>query len=287
MYRKGCVLVNNRYDPNNNGYNQQNGYSQYSGYDQQNGYNQYNGYGQQTGYSSYPQTAQSYGESAKMSMAEYSKRIYGWLGAGLGITFIIGFVLMKILTNAPDETIEGFLPIFFGGMIVELVMVIVLGFFIRKLPYVASLVIFGIYSVCNGITLTPLLVVAGGANAVFAFAATAVLFGAFSIYGLVTKRDLTKLGPILMIGLIVLIVYSIIAMIFGMDSSSLIISLIGIALFIGFTAYDTQKIKSGYNYYANDEQALKKSTINVALELYLDFINLFIYILRLLAANRR
>ena len=76
MYRKGCVLVNNRYDPNNNGYNQQNGYSQYSGYDQQNGYNQYNGYGQQTGYSSYPQTAQSYGESAKMSMAEYRLKAF-------------------------------------------------------------------------------------------------------------------------------------------------------------------------------------------------------------------
>lgn len=283
-------FMNNGYDPNNNNYNRQNGYNQYN--NGQNGYNQYNNsyynaYEQQSGYGNYPQATRTYGENAKISMAEYSKRIYGWLGAGLGITFVIGFVLMKILTNAPEETFDKFVPVFFGGMILEIIMVIALGFFIRKLSYIASLVIFGIYSVCNGITLTPLLVLAGGENAVFAFAATAVLFGAFSVYGLVTKRDLTKLGPILMIGLVVLIIYSIIAMIFRMDSGSLIISLIGIALFIGFTAYDTQKIKLGYEYYAHDEETLKKSTVNIALELYLDFINLFIYILRLLSSSRR
>ena len=113
------------------------------------------------------------------------------------------------------------------------------------------------------------------------------MFISFSIYGIVTKRDLTKLGPILTIGLIVLILYSVIAMIFRMDSLSLVVSIVGILIFIGFTAYDTRKIRSGYEYYSRDEEMLKKASVNTALELYLDFINLFLYILRLMAASKR
>ena len=223
---------------------------------------------------------------SKISLAEYSKRVYGWLGGGLSITFIIGFILMSIISNNPS-VIDNYLPVYFGAVIVELVLVFTLGIFIRKLSYTASTVCFLIYSLMNGITIAPALVVVGGKDAIFAFAATAVLFIAFSIYGIVTKRDLSKLGPILTIGLIVLIVYSLIAMLFRMDGTSLIISIIGIAIFIGFTAYDTKKIKAGYQYYSNNEEMLKKASINTALELYLDFINLFLYILRLMAASKR
>ena len=306
---------NNGYDPNN-GYPNQNGYSPYNNNYPQQGYQQQNyqqgypqqGY-QQQGYQQqgYPQQGyqqqgyqqQGYQQQGfngytqaytstqtKISMAEFSKRVYAWMSAGLGITFLIGFTLMHILLNNMS-LIEGFLPYFYGGIVVEFILVIVLGFFVRKLPYGVSLALFGIYSVLNGITLTPLLVVYGAQDAIYAFAATAVLFVAISIYGIVSKRDLTKLGPILLIGLIVLIGYSLIAMLFRMPSDSLIISLIGIALFIGFTAYDTRKIKTGYQYYQHDEALLKKSSVNIALELYLDFINMFIYILRLFGGSRR
>ena len=293
---------NNNYGQNNNGYNSYgqnnngyNGYNQNGGFNsfQQNGYNNpyqqpmQNGYGQfnQAGFT---QTAAR--QSASMSMADYTKKIFSWLGAGLTVTFLIGFVLMQVLSNYKSEhNVEAsvFLPIFFGAMIGELIMVVILGFCIRKLSYTASLVFFSIYSICNGITITPLLVVYGAKDAVFAFGAAAVLFISMAIYGTVTKRDLSKLGPILLIGLFVLLGYSIISMILGMDGSSLIISLIGIAIFIGFTAYDVQKIKRSYDSLSYDEEALKKSSVNVALELYLDFINLFIYILRLTAASRK
>ncbi len=291
QYNNGYGQQQNGYNQYNNGYGQQqNGYNQYNnGYgQQQNGYNQYNnGYGQQqSGY--YDQSmagSRAYGQ-ASISLAEYSKKVYAWLGGGLSITFVIGFILMTVLTNNPT-VIDAFLPVFFGACVVEIVLVFALGFFIRKLSYTASKVCFLVYSVVNGITLAPALVLAGGKDAVFALAATAILFISFSIYGIVTKRDLTKLGPILTIGLIVLILYSVIAMIFRMDSLSLVVSIVGILIFIGFTAYDTRKIRSGYEYYSRDEEMLKKASVNTALELYLDFINLFLYILRLMAASRR
>ena len=306
---------NNGFDPNNNGYYGQGGYSPYNnGYQQQgypqqqnfqqqgyqqNGYPQQgyqqqgyqqNGYPQQgyqqqnfqqQGYqqNAYPQ--QGYGAysngyqaaEAKISLADYSKRVYGWMSAGLTITFLIAFGMMTYLYNNIDK-ILGFMPFVYGALVVEFIVVIILGFF-------------GFYSVLNGITLTPIMLVYGAQDAIYAFAATAVLFMGISIYGIVTKRDLTKLGPILMIGLIVLLGYTLIAMIFQMSTSSLIVSIFGIVLFIGFTAYDTRKIKTGYEAFKHDENTLKKSTVNIALELYLDFINLFIYILRLLGAARR
>lgn len=306
--------MNNGYDPNK-GNPQQGGYTPYqNGYPQQpQGYQQTNyqqqsyqqGYGQQgyqqpnyqqQYYGQQPQQQmygqQSYGayqqgyQEADISMAEYSKRVYGWMSAGLAVTFLVGFVLMNILLNN-ISLLTDFLPVFYGAIVVEFIVVVILGFFVRKLPYGVSLGLFGFYSILNGVTITPMLVVYGAQDAIYAFAATAVLFIAISIYGIVSKRDLTKLGPVLLIGLLVLIGYSVIAMIFRMPTDSLIISLIGIALFVGFTAYDTRKIKTGYEYFKNSEKDLKKSTVTIALELYLDFINMFIYILRLFGGSRR
>ena len=303
QYNNGYGQQPNGYNQyNNNGYGQQpNGYNQYNnnGYGQQpNGYNQYNnGYGQQqnfngnyqqmnNGYYNQSMAGQRTYSESKISLAEYSKKVYAWLGGGLSITFIIGFILMTVLTNNP-AFVEKFYTVFMGAFVAEVILVVALGFFIRKLSYTASMVCFLLYSAVNGITISPILVSVGGKDAVFAFAATAVLFIAFSVYGIVTKRDLTKLGPILTIGLIVLIVYSLVAMLFRMDGLSLVISIAGILLFLGFTAYDTKKIKAGYNYYSHDEEMLKKASVNTALELYLDFINLFLYILRLMAASKR
>lgn len=251
-------------DYNNNSYD--NGYN--------NSYNSYGNYGVNT-----------YQRSAGISIADYSRRVYAWMAAGLTITFLLAFVIQSVLTANP-MLLADYFPIYIGSVIVELAMVIVLGFFVYKLPSTVSMILFLVYSVCNGINIAPTLMLAGADKAIFAFAATALLFGAFSIYGLITKRDLTKLRPILMIGLIVLLVFAVFGMFFHMGALDLGISLLGIAIFVGFTAYDTQKIKKGYEYFSGDSEMLKKSSINIALELYLDFINLFLYILRLFARNR-
>ena len=311
------------YDPNNSGYppyqangyqnnNADQGYGSYNGYNsQQNGYNGYNsqqngynGYnGQQNGYNSY-NDAGSYGQTASgyapvgtqvntgvITLAEYSKRIFLWMGVGLAVTFAVALGLMLYLTSGSEidlyDKFSNMLPIFYGGIVVEFVLAFVLGLFVKKLPHTASLILFIVYSVVSGVTFTPVLVVYDAGSAIFAFAATAVLFFGFAIYGIVTKRDLTKLGPILLIGLIVLIIFSVIGILFHMSWLSIGISVLGIAIFIGLAAYDAQKIKTTYNTYANDEEMLKKTTVNLALQLYLDFVNIFIYILRLLGKARR
>ena len=259
----------NRNDYNNNFYDNGSGYNDFNGV-QNGGYSYGNGMGQAL---------------SGVSMADFSRRVYTWMAAGLSITFILGFAIQSML-NANPLMIEQFFPIYIGSVIVELALVIVLGFFVYKLPSTVSLILFLIYSVMNGINIAPTLWLADAGKAIWAFAATALLFGAFSIYGLVTKRDLTKLRPILLIGLIVLIVFGILGLFFNMGAMDLIISLVGIAIFIGFTAYDTQKIKKGYEYFSGDAEMLKKASINIALELYLDFINLFLYLLRLFSRNR-
>lgn len=218
--------------------------------------------------------------------ADYSRKVFSWMFLGLGITFVIGFVLTL---NA--EIVVPFIAQNIGAYyilaLIEVVMVFALGFFVRKLPPAACKFIFLFYSVLNGLTITPSLIVYGVSNAIYAFGVTALIFGMMTLYGMITKRDLSKLGPVLFIGLLGLLIYSVIAMLFNMPMSDLLIGIIGIVLFVGFTAYDTQKIKKYYSYFGGDQETLQKTAIIVALDLYLDFINLFLYILRLFARNNR
>ncbi len=255
--------------------------------------NDYNNnfYDNQGNYNDFSNAPQFYNDTmgravSGISMADFSRRVYSWMAVGLSVTFILGFAFQSVLAANP-LMLEQFFPVYIVSVIVELIMVIALGFFIYKMPSTVSLIMFLIYSVCNGVNIAPTLMLAGADKAIWAFAATALLFGAFSVYGIVTKRDLTKLRPILLIGLIVLIVFGILGMFFRMGAMDLIISLIGIAIFVGFTAYDTQKIKQGYEYFSGDAEMLKKASVNIALQLYLDFINLFLYLLRLFSRNSR
>lgn len=217
-------------------------------------------------------------------MAAYSRKVFGWMFLGLAITFGIGFIL--VMNQAiVIPFIARNIAAYYILALIEVVLVFVLSFFVRKLPPAVCKAIFIGYAVINGFTITPSLIVYGVSNAIYAFAVTAGIFGAMSIYGMVTKRDLSKLGPILFIGLLGLLVYSVIAMFFHMPMSDLLISIIGIVIFVAFTAYDTQKIKKYYSYFGGDQQILQKTAVIVALDLYLDFINLFLYILRLFSRN--
>ena len=230
-------------NPNPNGYN---AYQQ-----PQNGYNAQfqGGYSQNPGFNAAPAgvNAGAAAGTGTMTLADYSKKIFLWMGAGLGLTFFVALGLMLYLTSGSE--LDLYLK------------------FTNMLP-----VFYGVYD---------------AGSAIFAFAAAAVLFVSFAIYGIVTKRDLSKLGPLLMIGLIVLILFSVIGIFVHMSWASIIIALIGIAIFIGLTAYDTQKIKASYNAYSGNDEMLKKLSVNLALQLYLDFVNLFIYILKLMGKARR
>ena len=123
---------------------------------------------------------------------------------------------------------------------------------------------------------------------VMAFLATAVYFGLMAVYGTTTHKDLTGWGPRLMMGLVALIVTSLIGMLFGFGfGSSVLYCGIGLVLFMLLTAYDTQKLQQMYAYYAGDPELAEKASIYGALTLYLDFINIFLYVVRLLGNNRR
>ncbi len=233
----------------------------------------------QNNYNDYGSSSYQY-ENQGVSLAEYSRRVYSFMFSGLLITFAISFIMLM-----NRERVIEFIYYNYGAymilLLLELVVVIALGFSIRRVPAGVCTALFIGYSILNGFTIAPALIIYGVANAVYAFAVTAVVFGAMTVYGMTTKRDLTRLGPVLLIGLVCLIVYSVIALFFNMPLSDLIISIIGIVIFVGFTAYDTQKIKRFYYGFNGNGEMLRKTAIVIALELYLDFINLFLYVLRL------
>lgn len=252
---------NNGYDPN----------SFYSGYDQ----NGYGGGGMNTNQINNP-----YMNRSTVSLSDYTRKVYGWMFVGLAITFAIALAIVSNPIRVTNFLITH-IQLYYILAGVELLLVFCLGFFVTKLPPTVSLVIFFVYAAVNGLTIAPILLIYQMSSVISAFAVTGCVFGAMSIYGMVTKRDLSGIRPVLIFGLLGLLVYSLIAMIFHLPMSDLIISLIGIALFIGFTAYDTQKIKQYYLNMQHDDTLLKKGAIVAALNLYLDFINLFLYILRL------
>lgn len=298
---------------NGNSYPQDNGYQQPYHNTSTSGYAPYQGgtYGHPAPQQNYrtdyaapyaptpeqPTTSRGFGipvtgsSSGTMTLSDYSKKIFLWMGAGLALTFFVALGMMLWMTSGGEydlgEKFNNFLPLFFGGMIAEIVLAIVLGLFVQKMPYGVGLTMFIVYSIVSGITFTPILVVYDAGSAIFAFAAAAILFIAFAIYGLVTKRDLLRLGPILAISLVVLLIFTALAALFRMSGLSIIVSVIGIVIFIGLTAYDTQKIKASYEQYSGNPEMLKKFSINMALQLYLDFINLFLYLLRLMGKARR
>ncbi len=220
-----------------------------------------------------------------VSLADYTKKVFGWMFVGLLITFGI----CAAIVNDPIRVmilLDKYIGAYYVLLLVEVVMVFVLGIFVSKMPPAVCLAIFFGYSVLNGLTIGPLLVLFDAMTAVFAFAITAGIFGAMAVYGMVTKRDLTNFGTVLMFGLIGLILFAVIGFFINIPMLDLIICLGGIAVFVGFTAYDTQKIKRYYAAMQGDPKMLAKGGIVVALDLYLDFINLFLYILRIFGSRK-
>ncbi len=220
-----------------------------------------------------------------ISLSDFTRNVYLRMFIGLIITFGIGLIAVlnpEKVINIIGDNFAAFLVI--CG--IEVILVFILGFFIQKMSPVVATAIFYVYSVINGITIAPLLIFYELSTVFWALAVTAGIFGLMSFVGFVTKIDLSKLGPILIFGLIGLIIFSVIAMLFAIPMSDLIICIFGIILFMGFTMYDTKKIKALYNATAGDPERQKKTTIIAALQLYLDFINLFLYLLRLFARNR-
>ena len=213
------------------------------------------------------------------------RKVYQYMALGLILTSLTAWI-----TASTPALLRMFYTSITPLIIVvaaELGLVIYLSATIAKHSASTSLLLFGIYSVLNGITCSAVLLVYTQESVYTAFLSTAGLFGAMSVYGIYTKRDITSWGSFLHMGLWGLIIAMVINLFVGSSAAETVISVIGIIVFMGLTAYDTAKIKAlAEGAEMSDDETAGKIAVMGALELYLDFINLFLYLLRLFGKRR-
>lgn len=238
--------------------------------------------------------APSYGGLA-IDLNPIMRSVYAWMTLGLGVTAIISLVLTNLA--APNgvmniDVITTLSGLMIPAIIVQLLVALGLGFMVNRISPMVSGILFFVYSAITGLTFSVIftgLAVSGDFDAVVkAFASTAGVFAAMTVIGLTTKTDLTRMGSFLMMALIGLVIASVINLFLRSDGFSFIISILGVLIFTGLTAYDTQKIKemAAEASISGDASFGQRVAIMGAFTLYLDFINLFLYLLRLFASNR-
>ncbi len=210
-------------------------------------------------------------------------KVYGWMGAALVIT---GLVAMMVASSPTAlATILGNNIVFFGLIIFELVLVYFLSARINKMSFSTAMLAFIIYSIVNGLTLSVIFVAFTQTSIATTFYITAATFGVMSVYGYVTKKDLTKFGNIAGMFIIGLVIAMIVNLFLQSPFMYWVISFVGVLLFTGLTAYDTQKIKQLSLIGEESSETKQKLAIMGALTLYLDFINLFLFLLRIFGSR--
>jgi hypothetical protein len=215
----------------------------------------------------------------QVAVNSFIQSVYGWMAFGLGITGLVAMVI----ANSPTmlQLIFGNQLIFFGLIIAELALVFSISARINRMEASTATGLFLLYAALNGATLSFIFIAFTRASIASTFFICAGTFAACSIYGYVTKKDLTSLGGFLFMGLIGIIIASVVNIFLRSPMIYWIISYLGVAIFMGLTAYDTQKIKSMAHSQPADLEAgvIRKGAIMGALSLYLDFINMFIFML--------
>ena len=225
----------------------------------------------------------------------YMLKVYNYMASGILITGFISLILFKLsVVTAADGSIAGLTGLgntLYNSALMWVVMLAPLGvvfymsFGIKNMSAAKAQGTFWVFAALMGASLSSIFLIYTGASITRVFFITAGTFGAMSIYGYTTKKDLTKLGSFLMMGLFGIIIASIVNMFMKSTMMYYVISIIGVLVFVGLTAYDTQKIKNMY--FASDSgEIMGKKAVMGALTLYLDFINLFIMLLRLFGQRR-
>lgn len=233
----------------------------------------------------YPRDNGSIVERANTGLQTYMAQVYGWMTCGLLLTSIVAWYA------ANSEKITYLLYTnriaLIGLIVVQLGLVFVLSGMISKLSGSAATAIFMLYSALTGLTLSSVFIVYTGASIGSTFIITAGMFGAMSLYGYTTKRDLSGIGSMMFMGLIGIILASLVNIWLKSPALTWVITYAGVIIFVGLTAYDTQKLKAmGEQLSPDDKDNFRKYSILGALTLYLDFINLFLMLLRIFG-NRR
>lgn len=213
----------------------------------------------------------------------YMLSVYNYMASGVLLTGLVALAFAASGMAAQLFTSPGILK--YVVMFAPLGLVLWLSFGINRLSEGAAKAIFWTYAVLMGLSLSTIFLAYTGASIASTFFASAAAFGALSLYGYTTKKDLSGMGTFLLMGLVGLIVASVINIFMQSSAMAFAISLIGVLLFAGLTVYDTQKIKNMYDYVGGTEFR-GKSIIMGALTLYLDFINLFLFLLRFMGSSR-
>lgn len=222
-----------------------------------------------------------YAEAA-MTSADYMTRTYRWMAVGLLVTFAAAFF------TAASPLIYVVDRLYLLFTIAELALVFVLSARVQNMSVGAARGVFLLYALLNGMVMSYYFLAFSIGTMVLAFLATALYFGLMAMYGTTTHKDLSGWGPKLMLGLVAMLITGFVGVLFGMSFGvTVVYSGIGLVLFMLLTAYDTQKLRQLYSYYSHDSELAEKASIYGALTLYLDFINIFLYVVRLLGMNNR
>jgi hypothetical protein len=214
---------------------------------------------------------------------DFVTRVFAWMAFALILTGVVAAVAANTELGMSIARTRG---LFFGLIIGELVLVMALSAGIGSMSASTATLLFIVYSGVNGLTLSVIFLAFTQASIASTFLVTAATFGAMALYGYTTKRDLTAIGSLCFMGLIGIIIASVVNFFFHNEAIYWAVTYIGILIFVGLTAYDTQKLKAMAASGAATGETGDKLAILGALALYLDFINLFLLLLRLMGRRR-
>lgn len=216
-------------------------------------------------------------------LSRYTAKTFGWMFAGLLITFAIAYFGYATNTILYVFTIP-YSYLLLGAA--EIAVVLFLSARIQKMSVGTARTLFFLYSILNGIVFSAYFLIYDMLDLIIVFGATSIFFGAMAVIGYTTHTDFSRFRNLLTGGLIFLAVFWILSMFLNLGRFETIVCYIGIFIFLGFTAYDTQKIKEYHQHYSSNPEMATKASIFSALQLYLDFVNLFIYIIRIVGRRK-
>jgi len=226
-------------------------------------------------------TGSSFGPLIDAGLRDHMQRVYGYMAGGLALT---GIVAYAAAASGFYQSIAG-TGLIWIVMLAPLAFVLVISFGIERMSAATAAVLFWIYAAVMGLSLCGIFLVYTGTSIARVFLITAATYGAMSLYGYTTRSDLSGFGSFLFMGLIGIVIASLVNLFIGSNILQFAISIIGVLVFVGLTAYDTQRIKQMYLASDSPEIAGKKAVLG-ALALYLDFINLFMMLLQLFGQRR-
>ena len=226
-------------------------------------------------------TGSSFGPLIDAGLRDHMQRVYGYMAGGLALT---GIVAYAAAASGFYQSIAG-TGLIWIVMLAPLAFVLAISFGIERMSAATAAVLFWIYAAVMGLSLCGIFLVYTGTSIARVFLITAATYGAMSLYGYTTRSDLSGFGSFLFMGLIGIVIASLVNIFIGSNILQFAISIIGVLVFVGLTAYDTQRIKQMYLVSDSPQIAGKKAVLG-ALALYLDFINLFMMLLQLFGRRR-